>query len=54
MTLLSGSPAREREMATYERDSGETLDDEIKVGTVLLRLHESQLETHLLMRVDKQ
>ena len=30
-----------------------TLDDEIKVGTVLLRLRESQLKTHLLMRVDK-
>ena len=30
--------AWEREIATYERDSGKTLDDEIKVGTVLLRL----------------
>ena len=28
-------------------------DDEIKVGAVLLRLTESQLKTHLLMRVDK-
>ena len=27
--------------------------DEIKVGTVLLRLPESQLKTNLLMRVDK-
>ena len=40
-------------MATYERDSGKILDDEIKVGAVLLRLPESQLKTHLLMRVDK-
>ena len=46
--------AWECETATYERDSGKTLDDEIKVGTVLLRLPESQLKTHLLMRVDKQ
>ena len=45
--------AWEPEIATCERDSGETLDDEIKVGTVLLRLPESQLKTHLLMRVDK-
>ena len=42
-----------REIATCELDSGETLDDEIKVGTVLLRLPESQLKTHLLLRVDK-
>ena len=29
------------------------LDDEIKIGTVLLRLPESQLKTNLLTRVDK-
>ena len=52
MTLLSGSLPGSVEVATCERDSGETLDDEIKVGTVLLRLPESQLKTHLLMRVD--
>ena len=45
--------AWEREIATYERDSGKILDDEIKVGAVLLRLPESQFKTHLLMRVDK-
>ena len=45
--------AWEREVATYERDSGKILDDEIKVGAVLLRLPESKLKTHLLMRVDK-
>ena len=44
--------AWEREIATYERDSGKVLDDEIKIGTFLLRLLESQLKTHLLMRVD--
>ena len=44
--------AWEREIATYERDSGKVLDDEIKIGTFLLRLPESQLKTHLLMRVD--
>ena len=32
--------AWEREMATYERDTGKTLDGEIKVGVVLLRLPE--------------
>ena len=52
VTQLSGSPPWEREIATYERDSGKILDDEIKVGAVLLRLPESQLKTHLLMRVD--
>ena len=45
--------AWEREMATYERDSGKILDDEIKVGAVSLILPESQLQTELLMRVDK-
>ena len=45
--------AWEREIATYERDSGKILDDEIKVGAVLLRLPESQLKNHLLTRVDK-
>ena len=44
--------AWEREIATYERDSGKVLDDEIKIGTFLLRLPESQLKTHLLMRGD--
>ena len=34
----------EREIATYERDSGKILDVEIKVGAVLLRLPESQLK----------
>ena len=45
--------AWEREIATYERDSGKFLDDEIKVGAVLLRLPKSQLKTHLLMRIDQ-
>ena len=36
--------AWEREIVMYERDSGKTLDDEIKVGTVLLRLPESPLK----------
>ena len=52
MTQLSGSPPGSvRE--PYKRDSGKILDDEIKVGAVLLRLPESQLKTRLLMRVDK-
>ena len=42
----------EREIATYERDSGKVLDAEIKNGMFLLRLTESQLKTHLLVRVD--
>ena len=46
--------AWEREIATYERDSGKILDHKIKVGAVSLRLPESQLKTHLLMRVDKK
>ena len=38
--------AWEREIATYERDSGKILEDEIKkVGAVLLRLPELQLKT---------
>ena len=37
--------AWEREIATDERDSGKILDDEIKVGAVLLRLLEPQLKT---------
>ena len=44
--------AWEREIATYELDSGQVLDDEIKIGTFLPRLPESQLKTHLLRRVD--
>ena len=43
--------AWERETATYERDSGKVLDHEIKIGTVLLSFPESQLKTHLQMRV---
>ena len=47
---LSGeSQLGNHEIATYERDSGKVLDDEIKIGTILLRLPESQLKTHLLM-----
>ena len=45
-------PAWEREIAIYKRDSGKVLDDETKIGTFLLRMPESQLKTHLLMRVD--
>ena len=44
--------AWEREKATNVRDSGKVWDDEVKIGTFLLRLPESQLITHLLMRVD--
>ena len=33
-------------IATYERDSSKVLDDEIKIGTFLLRLPESQLKTN--------
>ena len=33
--------AWEREIATYERDSGKVLDNEIKIGTFLLRLNHS-------------
>ena len=44
--------ACEREIATYERDSGKVLDDEIKIGTLLVRLPELQLKTHLLMLFD--
>ena len=38
--------------ARYHLRSGNVSDDEIKIGTFLLRLPESQLKTHLLMRVD--
>ena len=43
--------AWERETATYERDSGKFLDDEIKVGAVLLRFARITVENNLLMRV---
>ena len=43
--------AWEHEIATYERDSCKVLDDEINVGTFLLRLPESQLKTRLFMRL---
>ena len=36
--------AWEREIATYERDSGKIFYDETKVGAVLLRMPESQLK----------
>ena len=45
--------AWEREIAMCECDSSKILDDEIKVGTVLLRLPESQLKTLLPMRANK-
>ena len=44
--------AWEREIATCERDSGNVLDDEIKIGTFLLGLPASQTKTLLLMSVD--
>ena len=44
--------AWEREIATCEAVA-RFLMNEIKVGAVLLRLPESQLKTHLLIRVDK-
>ena len=52
MTRTSESQPGNVRLATYERDSSKVLDDEIKIGTFLLRLPESQLKTHLLMRVD--
>ena len=61
MSILSSSlqgdatertTAWEWETVTCEIDGGKVLDDEIKIGTFLLRLPESQLKTHLLMRVD--
>ena len=39
--------AWEREIAMYERDSGKILDDEIKIGTVLLRLSKVSIENPL-------
>ena len=44
--------AWERECATYERDSGNFLNEEIKIGTLLIRFPGSRLKTHLLMSVD--
>ena len=37
--------AWEREIATYERDSGKVLDDEVKIGTFLLRLPKMRVDT---------
>ena len=44
--------AWEREITTYKGESGKVLDDEIKIGTFLLRQPESQPENHVLLRVD--
>ena len=44
--------AWEREIATYEVATSRTM--KFKIGTFLLRLPESQLKTHLLMRVDTE
>ena len=42
----------EREIATFERDSGKVFDNEIKVGTFLLRLPNHSRKHILPMRVD--
>eukprot|EP00971_Amphidinium_carterae_P119114 2359761-Amphidinium_carterae.1 len=42
----------EREVGIYESASGKKLDDEARIGIILLRLPDSPLKTHLLMRVD--
>ena len=46
-SLQSGTTERitvwELEITTYAWDSGKNFDDEIKLGTFLLRLSESQL-----------
>ena len=41
--ITERTTAWECEIATYERDTHKTLDDEIKVGAVLLRFPESKL-----------
>eukprot|EP00971_Amphidinium_carterae_P122217 2419924-Amphidinium_carterae.1 len=42
----------EREVGIYESASGKKLDDEARIGIILLRLPDSPIKTHLLMRVD--
>ena len=50
--IIERVTAWEREIATYERDSGKIIDDEIKVGAVA-QIARITVENHLLMCVDK-
>ena len=50
--LLERLAAWERDIAVYERDAQKKLDDDFKIGTFMLRLPESTLKTHLLVKVD--
>ena len=43
-TRLAGQLMSILSFSLHERDSDKTLDDEIKIGTVLLRLPKSQLK----------
>jgi hypothetical protein len=51
--VLARIEAFERELALYERASGEVVSDGIRVGVVLQRLDESALRQHLLLNSER-
>ena len=50
--LVERMGAWEREIGLYEAAAEKVLDDEMRIGTFLLRIPESPMKTHLLLRVD--
>ena len=51
--VIARVEAFEREVAQYERASGEDVSDGIRVGVVLQRLEDSPLKQHLLMNSER-
>ena len=51
--VIARVEAFEREVAQYERTSGEDVSDGIRVGVVLQRLEDSPLKQHLLMNSER-
>ena len=51
--MIAKVEAFERELAQYERTSGEEVSDGIRVGVVLQRLEESSLKQHLLLNAER-
>ena len=51
--LIARMEAFERELVQYERTSGETISDGVRIGVVLQRLEESALNQHLLLNTER-
>ena len=51
--LIARMEAFERELAQYERTSGEAVSDGMRIGIVLQRLEESSLKQHLLLNTER-